>query len=63
MKTSKVVAVCLVLLAVALTAIGGFADAYRGRADGAPVFVITKQHAWHDGMFLLLLALFLVVAF
>ena len=59
MKTSKLVAYGLVILAVFLTALGGALDSFRGAEKG---IVITKRHAWHDGMFLMLLALFLVIA-
>jgi hypothetical protein len=56
MKVTRVIAIVLVILALLLTGIGGMLDAWR---DG--VFVISKQHAWHDGMFLTVLAIFLLL--
>jgi hypothetical protein len=56
MKTTRIVALCLVVLAVAMTSLGGALDALRGGE-----IVISKQHAWHDGMFLMLLAIFLML--
>jgi uncharacterized membrane protein len=58
MKTTRIVAIVLAIVAVFLTALGGILDAWRGDR-----LIISKQHAWHDGIFLLLLALFLIIAF
>ena len=58
MKTTRLLAMILVAIAVLLTGLGGFMDAWR---DGS--FQISKQHAWNDGVFLMLVAIFLVVAF
>jgi hypothetical protein len=56
MKVTRIIAIVLVVVALILTSIGGLLDAWK---DGA--FVISKQHAWHDGMFLTVLAIFLLL--
>jgi hypothetical protein len=63
MKATRVVAILLMSIAVAFTAVGGLLDMMRVDSYGHHYAAITRQHAWHDGMFLLLLAIFLVVAF
>lgn len=57
MKAQRVVALILAVVAALLTATGGLLDSWRGGGS----FVLTSQHAWHDGMFLLLLAIFLLL--
>lgn len=42
-------------IALALTALGGWSDML-----GRP-FVVSKQHAWNDGMFMMLIAIFFLV--
>lgn len=42
-------------LALVLTAIGGWSNMI-GRA-----FVITEQHAWNDGLFMMMVAIFLLL--
>jgi hypothetical protein len=42
-------------IALALTALGGWSDML-----GRP-FIVSKQHAWNDGMFMMLIAIFLLV--
>ena len=43
------------LMALALTALGGWSDIL-----GRP-FVVTKQHAWNDGIFMMLIAIFFLL--
>lgn len=43
------------ILSLALTALGGWADIL-----GTP-FTISKQHAWNDGIFMMLIAIFLLL--
>lgn len=43
------------LLALVLTGLGGWSD-MLGRN-----FLVTKQHAWNDGIFMMLVALFLLM--
>lgn len=45
------IAILLVGVALALTAIGGLEDMRQNQ------YRITKEHAWRDGLFLLVLAL------
>lgn len=42
-------------IALALTALGGWSDLL------GISFVVTKQHAWNDGIFMILVAIFLLV--
>ena len=51
METGKIVAAALVGVALVLTAIGGLEDMRQNQ------YRITKEHAWRDGLFLLVLAL------
>jgi hypothetical protein len=48
-------AIGVFLVALLLTGIGGFSDML-----GTP-FVVSKQHAWNDGLFLMLAAIFLLL--
>ena len=48
-------AIVLFAVALILTGLGGWSDML-----GRPV-VVTKQHAWNDGMFLLLAAIFVLL--
>jgi hypothetical protein len=43
------------VVALALTALGGWSDML-----GRP-FVVSKQHAWNDGLFMILIAIFLLL--
>jgi hypothetical protein len=55
MKVTRLIAIVLAIVAVILTTIGGSLDAWR-RGE----LVISKQHAWNDGTFLMLAAIFLM---
>ena len=57
MKVQRFLAIVLVCVALLLTAVGGFMDSWRGGST----FVLTARHAWHDGMFLLGLAVVLLL--
>ncbi len=57
MKALKQVAILLLLIAAVLTGIGGWLDMYGGDA----VLHFTKQHAWNDGLFLAIVAVFLLL--
>jgi hypothetical protein len=46
----------LVAMSAISTGLGGWAD-----MTGSP-FVITRQHAWNDGIYAVLLAIFIVLA-
>jgi thiol:disulfide interchange protein len=48
-------AILVFLMALVLTGLGGWSDML-----GKP-FVVTKQHAWNDGLFLLGVAIFLLL--
>lgn len=54
-QTLTWLAIGALLLAFALTAVGGWSDLL-----GRP-FVVTKQHAWNDGIFLVLVGIFLLL--
>jgi ABC-type glycerol-3-phosphate transport system substrate-binding protein len=53
MKRSRLLAILLAVAAVFLTGLGGAMDFKR---DG-----ITKTHAWNDGHFLILFAIFMLL--
>jgi hypothetical protein len=57
MRLSKKLAIVAAVVAMLMTGLGGLLDLNRG--DGS--ITITKQHAWNDGMFLMLLAIFLAL--
>ena len=42
-------------LAMVATGLGGWADMLGAN------FIVTKQHAWNDGIFMILVAIFLLV--
>ena len=48
-------AIAAFLLALVLTGLGGWSDMLGQN------FVLTKQHAWNDGIFMMLIALFLLL--
>ncbi len=52
----------LVVLALLLQGTGGILDIVSG-GQSSGVFRITSQHAWNDGVFLLLIAILLAVVF
>lgn len=52
----RLVAILLAGIAILLTGIGGFLDAWKENE-----ILISKQHAWHDGMFILVFAIFLLI--
>ncbi len=59
MKTSKVliyVALGLVLMSLFSTGLGGWSDMMGGR----PI-LISREHAWNDGIYAVLVAIFLVL--
>lgn len=56
MKALKQVAVVLLIIATLLTGIGGWLDMY-----GQSALQFTKQHAWNDGLFLAIVAVFLLL--
>ena len=57
MKVQRTLALIIASVAVLMTGIGGTLDSWKGGGT----FVITSQHAWHDGMFLMVLAIFLLL--
>ena len=56
MKALKQVAIVLLIIAAILTGIGGWLDMY-----GQTALQFTKQHAWNDGLFLAIVAVFLLL--
>ena len=54
-KELRYAALVAFLLAFVFTGIGGWSN-MLGRA-----FVITEQHAWNDGLFLMMVAIFLLL--
>lgn len=54
-KELTFLAILVFLVALVLTGVGGWSDIL-----GKP-FVVTKQHAWNDGLFLLGVAIFLLL--
>jgi hypothetical protein len=56
MKPLKLAAIVLFLIATILTGVGGWLDLY-----GESSVRITKQHAWNDGLFLAIVAVFLLL--
>jgi hypothetical protein len=51
MKTKSIIILALVLLAIILTGFGGLQDMF-----GFSFFGMTKEHAWHDATFFLMIA-------
>lgn len=59
MKFTRALAFLLVIIAMLLTGFGGIVDMFN-----PPLTIrVTKEHAWNDGIFLVLVAIFLVTAF
>lgn len=56
MKALKQAAIVLLVIAAILTGIGGWLDLY-----GQTALQFTKQHAWNDGLFLAIVAVFLLL--
>ena len=54
-KELRYVALVAFFLAIVLTGIGGWSN-MLGKA-----LVITEQHAWNDGLFLMMVAIFLLL--
>ena len=54
-KELTFLAILVFLMALVMTAVGGWSDML-----GKP-FVVTKQHAWNDGLFLIGVAIFLLL--
>ena len=48
-------AISLAVLAIILTGLGGLVDMTKSG------YYITKQHAWNDGIFVMLLAIFVLL--
>jgi hypothetical protein len=55
MKLTKLFAVVLIGIALLMTGLGGLLDMSQSK------FQITKQHAWNDGIFLVLVAIALLL--
>ena len=53
----KTLALCALLLSITLTALGGLMDI----ADEKRIGYITKKHAWHDGMYLAIVTVALLL--
>jgi len=51
-KELTVLAILAFFLALGLTGLGGWSDMLGTN------FVVTKQHAWNDGIFMILVAIF-----
>lgn len=54
-QTLTWIAIFALLLALVLTGVGGWSDLL-----GRPI-VVSKQHAWNDGIFLMLVGIFLLL--
>lgn len=54
-KPLRIAAIAAFLIALLLTGIGGWSNMI-GRA-----LVITEQHAWNDGLFMMMAAIFLLL--
>ncbi len=61
MKAGVIAAFVLVAVATMFMTVGGALDGFRFDANGVPVFVVTQNHAWHDGIFIMLLAIVLLL--
>ena len=59
MKFARILAFLLVIIAILLTGFGGILDMF----NPPTTLRLTKEHAWNDGIFLVLVAIFLVTAF
>lgn len=57
MKVTRLLAILVVVMAILMTGLGGLLDSWKGAGGG---LVITRQHAWNDGIFLVLLGIFLM---
>ena len=57
MKALKQVAIVLLIIAAILTGIGGWLDL----SGSESTLHLTKQHAWNDGLFLAIVAVFLLL--
>jgi hypothetical protein len=53
-KELTLLAIVAFFLAIILTGVGGWSDMLGGN------LVVSKQHAWNDGIFLILVAIFLL---
>ncbi len=53
-KELTLLAIIAFFLALISTGLGGWADMFGMN------FVVTKQHAWNDGIFMILVAIFLL---
>ena len=54
-KELTLIAITTFVLALLFTGLGGFSDMLGNN------FIISKQHAWNDGIFLILVAIFLLL--
>ena len=57
MKVTRVLAFIIMSVAILMTGVGGMMDSWKG--DG--MLRITSHHAWNDGLFLAVLAVFLLL--
>jgi hypothetical protein len=55
MKPTQVAAIAVMLIAVIMTGFGGLQDMVQTN------FQISRRHAWNDGIFLAILAVFLLL--
>lgn len=55
-QTKQYLLAFLVTLAIIQTGLGGLRDMF-----GISIFNISSQHGWHDGIFLLLLAILVAI--
>ena len=55
MKSLKLAAIVLLVVAVLMTGLGGLIDIVRND------FRITREHSWNDGLFLVVLAIALLL--
>lgn len=55
MKALKLASVVLAIIGLSLTGLGGMMDMIEHD------FQITKKHAWYDGLFLILLSIWILV--
>jgi hypothetical protein len=64
MKASRAVAFFLVAMALIMTGAGGMMDMlFSSSGSRGGGLYISREHAWNDGQFLVLLAIFIVLAF
>ena len=62
MKRSHLLIWALAAIAIVLTAVGGMINMTQKQRTPL-LFEITSQHAWNDGLFLMLLAILLAIMY